>query len=448
MAEVIASNNMTVVVGLGATGLSVARFLVSLGRPVVVADTRVDPPSLGRLALECPSVPVELGELQENTLCSASTIVVSPGLGLDHPALQAAMAAGVLVIGDIQLFADYARAPIVAITGSNGKSTVTTLVGDMARASGRKVAVGGNLGTPALDLIDDTIELYVVELSSFQLELVDRLGAQVATVLNISPDHMDRYPSLQDYHRAKHRIFTEARQVVINRDDALSHPLVPGGVKVWSFGLDRPDFKGFGLVEKDGQPWLAFEREALMPVAEMAMAGRHNTANALAALAIGHAVELPIEAMLATLRTFEGLPHRCQLVARKNGVEWIDDSKATNVGAAVAAIEGLAEDSANLILLAGGQGKGQHFDDLAKAAEGRVRLAILFGEDAGKIAELLQGVTDVLYATTLQAAVTAAAQSARPGDKVLLSPACASFDMFKGFEDRGTQFAAAVEGLS
>src|SRR5690606_9147298 len=266
-----------------------------------------------------------------DTLCAAERLVVSPGIPLAEPALQKAAEAGVAITGDIQLFAEAAAAPIVAITASNGQSTLTTLAGEMAAAAAYTV---GALGTPALDLLAAGRELYVVELSSFQLELVEHLGAEVATVLNLSPDHMDRYPDLQRYHAAKHRIFRGARQVVVNRDDALSAPLVAPAVKQWTFGLGKPDFKGFGVAAVDGEPWLVFEGELLLPAAELAIKGRHNLANALAALALGHAAGLPMASMLAALRAFRGLPHRCEWVADRGGVTWINDSKATNVGAA------------------------------------------------------------------------------------------------------------------
>lgn len=448
MSDVIASNRLTVVVGIGATGLSVARFLDRRGEPFVMVDTRVDPPGLGKLAASFPRVGVELGELNEQTLCGASRIVVSPGLSLEHPAIAKAAAAGVEITGDIQLFASQALAPVVAITGSNGKSTVTTLVGKMAEEAGLNAGVGGNLGTPALDLLDDSRDIYVLELSSFQLELVDDLGASVATVLNLSPDHMDRYPGIVDYHRAKHRIFRGVKQVVSNRQDALTQPLVPAAVKHWTFGLDAPDFKGFGVIERDGEAWLAFEKQVVMPVRELGIRGRHNLANALAALALGHAAGLPFEPMVKVLKTFRGLPHRCETVAWFNGVSWINDSKATNVGAAVAAIDGLSTGQSDILLIAGGQGKGQDFSALADAAKGRVRLAILMGEDAAALGKTLATVADIVYATSMESAVRTAAEAAREGDKILLSPACASFDMFRNFEDRGEKFAAAVRGLA
>jgi len=447
MNDVIATNNYTAVVGIGATGLSVARFLAEKGQPFVMTDSRVDPPCLDQLAQEFPQVPVELGTLSEETLCAANAVVASPGIPLSHPALVAAIKQGILVTGDIQLFADEARAPVVAITGSNGKSTVTTLVGQMAEAAGLSVGVGGNLGTPALELLAEDRDLYVIELSSFQLELVENLGAKVATVLNISPDHMDRYRGILDYHRAKHRIFRGVQQVVINRDDALTHPLVPDSVKQWSFGLDPPDFGGFGLCLSDGAEFLCFETRPLMAVTALAIRGRHNLANALAALALGHAVGLPMDAMLEVLKTFRGLSHRCETVGFVEGVTWINDSKATNVGATVAAINGLAGDEADIVLIAGGQAKGQSFEDLAEAVAGKVRLAVLIGQDASEIGKALAGNCDLLYATSMESAVKVAAEMSGPNDKVLLSPACASFDMFSGFADRGQCFADAVRGL-
>jgi len=458
VAELIASNRLTVVVGLGATGLSVARFLSARGEPFIVVDNRDHPPALDKLTSELPEVRTELGPFDSATLCSADQLIVSPGLALDTPALLTAADAGVEIIGDIELFARHAKAPIVGITGSNGKSTVTTLLGEMARLAGENVGVGGNIGIPALDLLDDDKDLYVLELSSFQLETIDRLGAEVATVLNVSPDHMDRHESILDYHRAKHRVFKGTRQIVVNRDDYLSQPLISDAVTNWSFGLGKPDFCAFGLLEHQGENWLAFQFEPLMPVAEVRIKGRHNIANALAALALGHAVGLPREIMLAALRSFPGLAHRCQHIAQCQGVDWIDDSKATNVGATLAAIEGFCEQSssdgknnekkaATIILIAGGQAKGQDFSALAKALPGRVKQVILIGEDTEQLAQAFGKGVPSIYATSMQAAVSAAASQANDGDIVLLSPACASFDMFSGFEERGRCFAEAVGGL-
>lgn len=444
----IASDQFRIVVGLGKSGMSLVRHLARRGLPFAVVDTRANPPELASLQTEYPDVQVRCGELDVDFLCTASELLVSPGLPVSTPALQAAAARGVKLSGDIELFAREAKAPIVAITGSNAKSTVTTLVGEMAAAAGRKVAVGGNLGTPALDLLADDVELYVLELSSFQLETTEQPNAEVATCLNISEDHMDRYSGLPAYHQAKHRIFRGARQVVVNRDDRLSRPLVGEDVPTWTFGLGKPDFKGFGLFEERGEKYLAFQFEALMPVRELKIRGAHNQSNALAALALGHAVGLPFEPMLETLRRFAGLPHRCQWVGEHQAVSYYDDSKATNVGAALAAIEGLGADiDGKLVLIAGGDGKGADFSGLRTPVSRYCRAVVLLGRDASRLAEALSDAAPLVHVASLEEAVQRAAEHAEAGDAVLLSPACASLDMFKNFEERGRLFAAAVEAL-
>lgn len=447
--SLIASDHFRIVVGLGKSGMSLVRFLARQGVPFAVADTRENPPELATLRLQFPQVEVRCSELDVEFLCRAQELYVSPGLALATPALQEAAKRGVKLSGDIELFARHAKAPIVAITGSNAKSTVTTLVGDMARAAGKRVAVGGNLGTPALDLLADDIELYVMELSSFQLETTERLNAEVATVLNVSEDHMDRYADMQAYHLAKHRIFRGSRQVVVNRGDALSRPLVADQLPCWSFGLNKPDFKAFGLIEEDGEKYLAYQFEKLMPVRELKVRGAHNQANALAALALGHAVGLPFEPMLAALRAFTGLAHRCQWVRELRGVAYYDDSKATNVGAALAAIEGLGADiDGKLVLIAGGDGKGADFSGLTAPVARYCRAVVLLGRDAELIAAALGDAVPLVRVKTLDEAVQRCAELAREGDAVLLSPACASLDMFKNFEERGRLFAQAAEGLS
>jgi len=445
----IASDQFRIVVGLGKSGMSLVRYLASRGLPFAVVDTRANPPEMATLKAQYPEIEVRCGELDPAFLCRASELLVSPGLPVATPALQAAAAKGVKLSGDIELFAREAKAPIVAITGSNAKSTVTSLVGEMAAAAGRKVAVGGNLGTPALDLLDETVDLYVLELSSFQLETTHQLNAEVATCLNISEDHMDRYDGLPAYHQAKHRIFRGARQVVINRDDRLSRPLIGDEVPAWSFGLGKPDFKGFGLFVENGEKYLAFQFDALMPANQLKIRGAHNQSNALAALALGHAVGLPFEPMLDTLRRFAGLPHRCQWVGERKGVSYYDDSKATNVGAALAAIDGLGSDiPGELVLIAGGDGKGADFAALHSPVSHHCRAVVLLGRDAEQLAAALDGAAPVHRVESLQQAVQLAASLAQPGDAVLLSPACASLDMFENFEDRGRQFAAAVGVLS
>jgi UDP-N-acetylmuramoylalanine--D-glutamate ligase len=446
--SLIASDQFRIVVGLGKSGMSLVRFLARQGVRFAVADTRENPPELATLRAQYPEVEVRCGELDVDFLCRASELYVSPGLAIATPALQEAAKRGVKLSGDIELFARHAKAPIVAISGSNAKSTVTTLVGEMALAAGRRVAVGGNLGTPALDLLADDIELYVMELSSFQLETTDRLNAEVATVLNVSEDHMDRYADMQAYHLAKHRIFRGARQVVVNRGDALSRPLVADQLPCWTFGLNKPDFRGFGLIEEEGEKYLAFQFEKLLPVRELKVRGAHNQANALAALALGHAVGLPMEPMLETLKTFTGLAHRCQWVREREGVAYYDDSKATNVGAALAAIEGLGADiDGKLVLIAGGDGKGADFSGMREPVASFCRAVVLLGRDAELIAQALGDAVPLVRVRTLDEAVSRAAELAVRGDAVLLSPACASLDMFKNFEERGRLFAQAVEGL-
>ena len=446
--SLITSDQFRIVVGLGKSGMSLVRFLAQQGVRFAVADTRANPPELATLQRDYPQVEVRCGELDVEFLCRATELYVSPGLALATPALQQAAARGVQMSGDIELFARHAKAPIIAITGSNAKSTVTTLVGEMAKAAGKKVAVGGNLGTPALDLLADDVELYVMELSSFQLETTHSLNAEVATCLNVSEDHMDRYSGMQTYHLAKHRIFRGARQVVVNRDDALSRPLVADQLPCWSFGLSKPDFNGFGLIEQAGEKYLAFQFEALLPVRELKIRGAHNQSNALAALALGHAVGLPFTAMLEALKSFTGLAHRCQWVGELRGAHYYDDSKATNVGAALAAIEGLGADiSGKLLLIAGGDGKGADFSALRVPVAHYCRAVVLLGRDAARLAEALDGAAVQVRVNSLEEAVAQCAALAQPGDAVLLSPACASLDMFKNFEERGRLFAQAVGGL-
>lgn len=447
--SLITSDQFRIVVGLGKSGMSLVRFLAQQGVRFAVVDTRANPPELATLQRDYPQIEVRCGELDVEFLCRANELYVSPGLAVATPALQAAAARGVKLSGDIDLFARFAKAPIIAITGSNAKSTVTTLVGEMAKAAGKRVAVGGNLGLPALDLLADDVELYVVELSSFQLETTDSLNAEVAICLNVSEDHMDRYADMQAYHLAKHRIFRGARQVVMNRDDALSRPLVADQLPCWSFGLGKPDFKGFGLIEEAGEKWLAFQFERLLPVSQLKVRGAHNQSNALAALALGHAAGLPFAPMLAALKSFTGLAHRCQWVGEVKGASYYDDSKATNVGAALAAIEGLGADiSGKLLLIAGGDGKGADFAALRAPVARFCRAVVLLGRDAGRLADTLGTAAPQVRVNSLDEAVQQCAALAEPGDAVLLSPACASLDMFKNFEERGRLFAQAVGGLS
>ncbi len=435
----------TLVVGLGVTGLSVLRFLRRRGVPVAVTDSRAEPPGREALEAEFGDLPAALGGFEPEWFEHARTLIVSPGVPVGEPLIRAARARGAEVIGDIELFAREAKAPVVAITGSNGKSTVTTLVSEMASDAGRAVRTGGNIGRPALELLTDSEpDLYVLELSSFQLETTASLDAAAAVVLNISPDHMDRYNGLADYAAAKQRVYRGHGVMVVNCDQPAVLAMQAPGRPTVGFGLGRPLGNDFGLLQREGEDWLAHGEQPLMPVRELRMAGRHNQANALAALALGEAVGLPMESMLATLRRFAGLWHRTQWVAEIDGVRWYNDSKATNVGATLAAIEGL---EGPLVLILGGQGKGADFLPLREPLSRKARAVVLMGEAAEDIAHVLDGVVPVRRAADMDEAVAQARALAEPGDAVLLSPACASFDMFDGFAARGDAFIRAVRAL-
>lgn len=443
----IATDNKRIVVGLGQTGISLARFFARQGLPFAVADSRAAPPGVELFKQEFPDVELVLGAFSQDQFSSAGELVLSPGIPLREPAIAAAKDAGVKISGDISYFAEHAKAPIVAITGSNGKSTVTTLLGEMAVKAGKNVAVGGNLGTPALDLLNDEVELYVLELSSFQLERCDNLGAEVATVLNVSEDHLDHHGSMIAYHQAKHRIFRACKKAVINRDDALSSPLLPDDVQRWEFRLGRSDFRCFGLLDVDGQEYIALAGEAVMPVKDVMIPGRHNLSNALAALALGSAAGLALPPMLEALQRFKGLAHRCEFVAECRGVTFYNDSKGTNVGAAEAAIIGLA-DKGRVVLVAGGQGKGADFKSLAEVLVKHGKAAVLIGEAADNIAQAIAGRVPSVQCADMAEAAQAAFDMAESGDVVLLSPACASFDMFDGYPHRGQLFCEAVSQLT
>lgn len=450
MSQVILRSGIKAVVGLGKTGLSCVRYLKHQGYSVEVHDTRQNPPGLSNLQQEFPEVEVHLGDLEAGRLLKADEVVVSPGLSIQEPALAAVAAAGILLIGDIELFVRAAQAPVIAITGSNAKSTVTSLVGEMAAHAGKRVAVGGNLGLPALDLLQQAdVELYVLELSSFQLETTHSLKACVATILNMSEDHLDRYEGMSDYHKAKHRIYRQCQAAVFNREDALTQPLLPTSVPVSSFGLGQPDLGQWGIRTEQGVRYLAQGIKCLMPVKELPLMGDHNVANVLAALALGYQAGLPVPAMLEALKAFRGLEHRCQHVREVDGVNYYDDSKGTNVGATVAAIEGLGGTIAGkLIVILGGVGKGQDFKPLHDPIMRHVRAVVLMGVDAPAIASCLPQGLIRLHVDSMASAVNAAKSLAVPGDVVLLSPACASFDMFADYHDRGHQFVRAVEALT
>ncbi len=444
---VIVSDRRTLVVGLGKTGLSCVRYLCEQGRDVAVADSRMAPPGLDELRAKWPELPVYLGEFENELFAGFNELVVSPGISVAEPAIRHALENGAVIRGDIDLFAEAADAPIVAITGSNGKTTVTTLVGEMARAAGRRVEVGGNIGTPALDLLGRGADLYVLELSSFQLETTRELNALAATVLNVSDDHMDRYPTKMAYFQAKQRIFNGCRNAVVNLDDALSTPMARDSLRFLCFGFHRVNPDTFSTRDDDEGTWITFGFDNLLLADELGLMGRHNISNVMAALALGHAAGLPMDVMLETARNFRGLPHRCEFIRRVDDVDYINDSKGTNVGATAAAIESLVPVDGKIVLIAGGEGKGADFSSLAEPVAAHCRAVVLIGADAGLIAFALGDQTRVVNATDMADAVHKAANLAEPGDRVLLSPACASFDMFRDYGDRGDSFRKQVEGL-
>lgn len=422
-----------VIIGLGLTGLSCVDFFVTRGVTPRVMDTRVVPPGLEKLP---ENVERWLGSLNDDWLQNADLIVASPGMALAHPSLMAAADAGVEIVGDIELFCREAQAPIVAITGSNGKSTVTTLVGEMAKAAGWQVGVGGNIGLPALMLLDNPAQLYVLELSSFQLETTHSLQAAAATILNVTEDHMDRYPlGMQQYRAAKLRVYENAVVCVVNADDAMTMPVRGADKRCVSFGADVGDYH---LNHQQGSTWLRVKGEKVLNTAEMNLVGQHNYTNALAALALADAVGLPRASSLKALTTFGGLPHRFQLVHEHNGVRWINDSKATNVGSTEAALNGL-QVKGTLWLLLGGDGKSADFSSLARYLQGERIRTYCFGRDREALAALRPEIA--VQTETMAEAVQQIAAQVQPGDQVLLSPACASLDQFKNFEQRGDLFA-------
>ena len=454
-------SGLQVVVGLGQSGLSVARYLSNQGYQVAVTDAQATPSLAAQLPAEIDIR--QFGEIDAELLQQAARIIISPGISLTTDAVAAARRAHIPVVSDIQLFCEACTVPIVAITGSNAKSTVTTLVGQMAADAGVNVGVGGNIGIPALNLLDNTdMELAVLELSSFQLETVTNLGAQVATVLNMSPDHLDRHGDMLGYHQAKHRIFQGAKSVVINREDALTRPLVADNLPRISTGINAPDKGQYGLItDPEGHIYLAHGTERLLSADKLLIKGRHNLLNAQSALALGELVGLPVDSMLNTLQQFTGLEHRCQYVAEVADIDYFNDSKGTNIGSTIAAIEGLgavyAPKEGKLLLILGGQGKGQQFGELTPFINQYVSQVLFIGEDAQLIEQHLRAakISDEVtlhqcqtlenaFATIKQVTVSSLSQV----QAVLLSPACASFDQYSGYAARGEHFSEMVSQLN
>ncbi len=442
-----------VIVGLGSTGISCAKYFESKGQSFKVVDSRNEPPELKTLLALLPDVELELGAFKKETFTSANCLVVSPGVSLLTPVIVAAKENGVLITGDIDIFSKQVDAPIVAVTGSNGKSTVVAILAEILQKTDIDFALGGNLdGTsfkPALDmLLEPKKELYVLELSSFQLETTNRLKASVAVLLNLSEDHMDRYEGLEDYYNAKANIFNGCKQVLISREDKFSELSRSLDVPVRDFGFGRPSKNGIGLLDSDGGQYLAYQTENIALVSELKVVGQHNILNMLAAIGLALAIDIDLASIRRGVKSFSGLPHRCQWVACIGGVDFYNDSKGTNVGATIAAIEGLGQGIAGkIILIAGGVAKGADFSELGPIVSLWCKEVILIGQDAVELGCSLGGDVEKCVAGSMSDAVLTAYSHAGQGDLILLSPACASFDMFDNFQHRGDVFMSAVEDL-
>ena len=459
------------VLGLGESGLAMARWCVRMGARVRVADTRSSPPYAVQLQAMVPEAELVTGEFSDALLAGIDILALSPGLPAGQMVVLQARLKGISVVGEIELFAHALQSlhsivempRVIAITGTNGKTTTTALTGHLCKTAGYDTEIAGNISPAALTALLDRIEsdalprIWVLELSSFQLETLNSLNADAATVLNISDDHLDRYINLDEYAEAKARVFGSGEGCiphdgtqVLNRDDARVRRMAIAGRPLLTFGLDVPAHAhDFGLVKKGGEQWLAQGDQALMPLSKLPINGLHNAANALAALALCTALGLPMDRLLAGLHTFRGLPHRVEYVTEVQGVRYYDDSKGTNVGATLAALEGqLAGPDHKVILIAGGDGKGQDFSPLRSAVANSARGVVLIGRDAGAIEAVLEGCgVPMRTAVDLPAAVRLAAELAESGDVVLLSPACASLDMFKNYAHRAEVFIAAVHEL-
>jgi len=454
------AGKQALVVGLGVSGLSMARWLARHDARIRVLDTRDVPPCAAQLARELPQAEVFVGAFRQERFRDVDLVALSPGIALSEPLVAGVARRGIPVVGDIELFAQalpaFGAVKVLAITGSNGKSTVTEMTGAMCRAVGLKTIVAGNIGLPVLDALQQAeqevaaggkrAEAFVLELSSFQLETTSSLQPHVAACLNLSEDHLDRYASMEEYARAKARIFRGSGVQVLNRQDPWTLGMALAQRRIFTFGLDQPATeRDWGLAYGEGQTWLAQGAQKLLALSQLRVAGMHNAANALAALALTRAIDLPYHPLLQALTEFEGLPHRVQKVAEIRGVTFYDDSKGTNVGATVAALTGMPQ---RVVLIAGGDGKGQDFTPLKSAVSGRARAVVLIGRDRELIAQAVEGSgIPLLRAADMEEAVHLAFVQARQGDAVLLSPACASFDMFRNYEHRAQVFVDSVRKL-
>ena len=437
-----------VIVGLGKTGLSCFRYLSNQGLNVAITDSREEPPELLELKAEFESASVYLGQINEQVLLASDQIILSPGVSLDNKSIKLSIENNIPVFGDIELFCQKAQAPIIAVSGSNGKSTVTTIVAEMTRLAGLKTYVGGNIGIPALDLLSDSSpDLYVLELSSFQLETTYSLNAHASVVLNVSPDHMDRYLSLKDYANTKKRIYSGQGLMVLNKDEEYIHSIIDSKRDTIYFSLGAPEGENFGLINHNNEVWLSQGNEKIINKNQLKIKGEHNISNALAAMALAGAVNVPTNIMADVLKNFTGLEHRCQLVREIDNVSWYNDSKATNVGACIASITGLCE-LGNIILIAGGDSKGADLSGLNPIVKKYIKRVFLFGIDANKLADVMGSDVDKEFVNNMNEAVKGASKIADSDDIVLLAPACSSLDMYKNYQQRGDAFISAIDALS
>jgi UDP-N-acetylmuramoylalanine--D-glutamate ligase len=461
------NSSLYLVAGLGKTGVSVARYLQRKNKSFIAFDTRSQSSGLKAFTQEFPSIPVYTQQIPDEILNQLTDIIASPGLSLDTPFLTKALQKGIAVYGDIECLAREIQAPVIAITGTNGKSTVTTLVGEMAKAAGYKVAVAGNIGTPVLDMLDDEhqYDLWVLELSSFQLDLTYSLAPIAATILNVTPDHLDRHHTMEAYIQAKQRVYHQAQVGVYNRDDAFTIPSkttidAPFGLCEYtaelsraemtciSFGMNAPEKNNWGLITQKDKIYLAKGNTCILPVESVLIKGVHNWLNALVASALADVAGIPLQSICSVLSSFTGLAHRCQWIRTLDDADWINDSKGTNIGATISAINGIGGSMhGKIVLIAGGQGKGADFSELTQSVAEYVRFIVLIGEDAHKIEASLAQVVPMERADSLEDAVRVAKSQAKAGDVVLLSPACASLDMFVDFNHRGEAFVSLVNGL-
>ncbi|MFK7731725.1 MAG: UDP-N-acetylmuramoyl-L-alanine--D-glutamate ligase [Pseudomonadales bacterium] len=431
------------IIGVGATGLSCARYLQNRGDSFSLCDTRSKPPGAADVLREFAGIDIYFGELPLAVLKNSKRLLVSPGVSLETHAIRQVLDQGVSLCSDLDLFRAEIKCPVVCVTGSNGKSTVATLLAEIAKAAEINVCLCGNIGLPVLDALDDSIELYVLEVSSFQLERSAALAADAATILNISADHMDRYSDLESYASSKQRVFMNADKCIINRDELACKNR--HGEAYSSFGFSEPAAGLFGVAQVAGDTHLMYGDSPLLPTSEMRLQGTHNVSNALAALALAQAIGISLEVACGVLRKFAGLPHRCEHIADIDGRSFINDSKGTNVGATVAALEGLGTpDDRRMVLIAGGVGKGADFSELSDAVSAHAHSVLVYGQDAEQIADALETHTEIHRCNDLAEAVNRAYDLSAPCDTVLFSPACASFDMFDNFEQRGDRFRELV----